>query len=125
MVDDISINALQIKSFDKDSLDHYSSYENVSEKDERYFEDYLLHRPCIQCGHDHCFKPSVEGVKTSIDHLPKLIALFYNEGSMINDAAYHDYSEVGAKEIHRHKSDPELTDRQVNSIFSQGVIIDH
>ena len=36
---------------------------------------------------------------------------------MINDAAYHDYSEVGAKEIHRHKSDPELTDRQVNSIF--------
>ena len=68
MVDDISINALQIKSFDKDSLDHYSSYENVSEKDERYFEDYL-DKPCIQCGHDHCFKPSVEGVKTSIDYI--------------------------------------------------------
>ena len=40
MIDNTSINALQIKSFDRDKLDHYSSYQNVTDNLRRKFQDY-------------------------------------------------------------------------------------
>jgi len=71
------INKPQIKSIDKNSLDCDSFYQNVTEEDERHFEYYMQHESCLQCGIDHRFKPSVDGVQTSIDHASELIALFF------------------------------------------------
>jgi|tagenome__1003787_1003787.scaffolds.fasta_scaffold20977437_5 hypothetical protein len=77
MIDNKYINKLRIKSLDKNSLDHDSLYQNVSEQDERYFEYYIQHKHCLQCGKDHRFRPSLDGVQSSIDHTSELIALFF------------------------------------------------
>jgi hypothetical protein len=81
MIDNININPPQIKSLDDYSLEHGSLYENLTEQDERYFEDYLRYTSCSKCGKDHRFKPGIKDVQTSIDHASELIALFFNEGS--------------------------------------------
>jgi hypothetical protein len=81
MIDNSNINALQIKSFDRNKLDHYSSYQNVTERDEWYFEDCMRDKPCHLCGKDHRFKPSFEDTETSIENTSELISLFFNEGS--------------------------------------------
>jgi hypothetical protein len=80
MIDSSNIKALRIKSFGRDKLDHNSSYQNVTERDERYFEDYIRYNPSSQCGKDHRFKPSFHDLQTSIDHASELVALFFNEG---------------------------------------------
>jgi hypothetical protein len=80
MTDDITINILQIKSLDGKVINNVSSIQKLTD-DELYFEDYLQHRPCFQCGKDHRFKPNFNDVQTSIDHVPELIALFFNEDS--------------------------------------------
>lgn len=74
MINNNCINKLQIKSY-YDFLDH-----QVTELDEIYFEDFIQHKPCPQCGHDHSFKPSFNDVQTSIDHASELISLFFNGG---------------------------------------------
>jgi hypothetical protein len=81
MIDSSNIKALRIKSFGRNQLDHNSSYQKVTERDEWCFEDYLRHKPCSLCGKDHCFKPYFERIETSIESTSELIALFFNEGS--------------------------------------------
>lgn len=80
MVDDTSINALQIKPLESNSQDHDLLYEKVAEQDEQYFEDYLWYKPCSQCGKDHRFRPIFKKVRTSIDYASELVALFFDEG---------------------------------------------
>jgi hypothetical protein len=81
MIDSSNITVLRIKSFDRDKLDPYSSYQNVTERDEWYFEDYLRHKPCPLCGKDHRLMPSFEYTETSIEKASELIALFFKKGS--------------------------------------------
>lgn len=81
MTDSINIYTPQIKSLDKNALDNNSSYQDVIELDELYFEDYMRQKFCYQCGKDHRFKPSFKGLQTNIDHAPELVTLFFNEGS--------------------------------------------
>jgi Zn ribbon nucleic-acid-binding protein len=81
MISIISIDALQHKPLDKNHQDRDPLYQNIIEEDGLYFEDYLRHESCSQCGHDYRFKPSIKDVQTSIDHASELIALFFNGGS--------------------------------------------
>jgi hypothetical protein len=108
MTDDITINILQIKSLDGKIINNDSSVQKLIE-DELYFEDYLQHRSCCQCGNDHRFKPSFNDVQTSIDHVPELVALFFNEGCSQDDT----------QGIHGHKYDPGVIVHIINQIFDR------
>ena len=82
MIDNSNINALQIKSFDRNGLDHYSSYQNVTERDEWYFEDCMRDKPCrIYAEKITVLSPDFEDTETSIENTSELISLFFNEGS--------------------------------------------
>ena len=75
MTDNNWINKLQIKSY-YDFL-----HQQVTELDEINFENFMRHKFCSQCRHDHSFKPSFNDVQTSIDHASELISSFFNRGS--------------------------------------------
>jgi hypothetical protein len=81
MTDNISINHPQIKSLDNNVPNYNSLFQEVTDLDELNFEEYLSHKPCFKCRHDHTFKPSFNNLQTSIDHASELVALFFNGGS--------------------------------------------
>ncbi|MGN6633310.1 MAG: hypothetical protein ACTHKP_13910 [Nitrososphaeraceae archaeon] len=108
MTDDITINNLQIKSLDGKIIYNDSLIQKLTD-DELYYEDYLRYQSCFQCGKDHRFKPSFIDVQTSIDHIPELIALFFNEGCSQDDT----------QGIHGHKYDPGVIHHIINQIFDR------
>jgi hypothetical protein len=57
----------------------------LTESEKNYFQDYNpINRICEGCGHDHCFKPPFEGVKTSIERISDLIPLIFKEDLLKN-----------------------------------------
>jgi hypothetical protein len=101
MIDNNSINKLEIKSSDYNFL-----HQQVIKSGEIRFEDYLRHKACLKCGHDHSFKPTFNDIQSSIDHASELISLFFNGGLRDSMSTPH-YNLL------------------LNSMFDQGVIIDH
>jgi hypothetical protein len=79
MIDNINIDIPQIKPLDRNVLDCDLLYQDITELDEIYFEDFIRHESCSRCGHDHRFKSRYKGVKTSIDHTSELISLIFKE----------------------------------------------
>jgi hypothetical protein len=75
MVDEISINVLQIKSSDYSSI-----YQHITESVE-ISQDFMQYKSCSECGRDHGFKPNFNDIKTSIDHTSEMISLFFKEES--------------------------------------------
>jgi len=68
---------------EKNSLGHDSLYLNITKQDELDFEYFIQHKPCLHCGEDHRFKPSMDGVQANIDHASELIALFFLVGDQV------------------------------------------
>jgi hypothetical protein len=57
-------------------LQRLSQINNIDEELIVFDNDFLMsctRRICLECGSDHSFRPTFEGVKTSIDILPKLL----------------------------------------------------
>jgi hypothetical protein len=55
-------------------------YQRITKQDELYYEEYVSHSPCSECGQDHRFRPGIKGVPSSIDHISELITLFFQRG---------------------------------------------
>jgi hypothetical protein len=82
MVDGTSIISRKIKSFDENISDYGLFLDSEPYKDEIFSEDRSKSKICVQCNKGHGYKPSFNGVKTSIERIPELIPLIFKEDSM-------------------------------------------